>query len=127
MCYCTTAILWVNIRSHLHAQMVMLQGEDSEAYEEKEREIKHIFKDLYINAQIQLCNFSFITHKDTKTHTYGMPLEDKPLSHQRVREMFNVCIWFLRKRALKADASVVTPDCFLLCPKDTEHKSYSIN
>ncbi len=107
----------------------MLQGEDSEAYEEKEREIKHIFKDkdLYINAQIQLCNFSFITHKDTKTHTYGMPLEDKPLSHQRVREMFNVCIWFLRKRALKADASVVTPDCFLLCPKDTEHKSYSIN
>ncbi len=70
---------------------------------------------------------SVSSHTETQKHTHALPLEDKPLSHQRVREMFNVCIWFLGKRALKADASVVTPDRFVLYPKDTEHNSYSIN
>lgn len=52
----------------------MLQGEDAEAYKQKEREIKQIFKDkdLYISMPKYSSAISVSSHTETLKHTHAL-------------------------------------------------------
>lgn len=78
------AVLSENGMSYLHVQMVIIQDENEEACEQKQRGIKQIFKDQTISIKpVYQCSSTALqlqfhqTQKHKNTHIHCMSMEDE--------------------------------------------------